>query len=591
MKRLILAAFALVAATAVSAQPGPGPGPQPQPWSGANSIGANGGYEGIGAYRTVTLPTSWASSMAGINLGAFTAYEDPERPIITYSRTPEQVFGDFSTALSAPAHTYYVNCGSAAGGYSTGSDSNNGLSAGAAVQSINHAITLSNAATGANEIDVLANSCYGRTYGFPSTSNAVSPTTDTAFLCAANFANGVLGCNTFVTDYTTFAPTWDGTYTVSNGGTGYLVDDTFILANGEHGTVATVSGTTVLTYTRTTARTANTAGPIAQTSTSGVGTGLTITYTYPHTASQSISGATSVADIIGIPGRFNQYPQLINVSTPDLVEHTPGSWNVTGGVAYMDRADGVLPTTSNTRFYRNASYAFLLSSNVNVYIGSTGGARFNFEGGSVGSFAIVPGSLGGAKHIVVIRDATMRYGFRGISLDSFNGYVLCYSCDAGDTDNDVFNVHNSLFSSAADVVFGCINCTGENAGTNGLGTTGNTSNQIYTGHESSLKVFALGGYASTSAGGLIRFINSSQFAAIDLTATSDRGDIWTGGSTLAADVDMNDTSTAFLDGVRAQGLMNVIGIECDAGATCRTRNMQPWLLQSQNATILPWTTQ
>lgn len=87
--------------------------------------------------------------------------------------TAEEVFGLRSVALSAPSATYYVN-------YSTGNDTNGGLSAGAAVKSIWKAVALANAGGVPSKI-VVAAGAYPRSW-MPG--NGTTPTVDVALVAS-----------------------------------------------------------------------------------------------------------------------------------------------------------------------------------------------------------------------------------------------------------------------------------------------------------------------------------------------------------------------------------------------------------------------
>lgn len=116
--------------------------------------------------------------------------------------TVPQVFGDFSTAISAPGATYYVD-------KSTGSDSNNGLTAGAAFKSINKLITVANAGgvpakgyiKGYGDLTI-----YERAYNPGGSAGTVTPSVEIAFMA---YGGDVVS----TTSEDTFAPTADGTQT------------------------------------------------------------------------------------------------------------------------------------------------------------------------------------------------------------------------------------------------------------------------------------------------------------------------------------------------------------------------------------------
>jgi len=111
--------------------------------------------------------------------------------------TPEALFDLFSTARTAPVTTYYVSA-------ATGSDSNNGLTVGSKVRSINKAVLLGNA-TGSAYLVYIDAGLYYRSLNFCSTTST-QVLQDAAFIAVG----GTVVCSSC--DQFT-APSLDGTYT------------------------------------------------------------------------------------------------------------------------------------------------------------------------------------------------------------------------------------------------------------------------------------------------------------------------------------------------------------------------------------------
>ncbi|RYZ93058.1 MAG: hypothetical protein EOP06_02245 [Proteobacteria bacterium] len=108
------------------------------------------------------------------------------------SKTPEQIFGTYSTALSSPVSTYFVSL--------TGSDANNGLTLATPFQSPKKAVTAGNL-TGAAYKVIVSGGDYSRSL------IGMSPTQDSAWI-----ANGVVTMGAF-DPASSYAFTVDTTYT------------------------------------------------------------------------------------------------------------------------------------------------------------------------------------------------------------------------------------------------------------------------------------------------------------------------------------------------------------------------------------------
>lgn len=117
-------------------------------------------------------------------------------------KTPAELFGEHSTALSAPTNTFWVDV-------AAGSDSNNGLTAATAFQSLLAARNAVNAlgSTAKARVNVKAG-VYGIGYTWSgSTATAVGVNRDTAYVAYG----GKVTVGSFLTDYTGFAA--DATHT------------------------------------------------------------------------------------------------------------------------------------------------------------------------------------------------------------------------------------------------------------------------------------------------------------------------------------------------------------------------------------------
>lgn len=129
---------------------------------------ATGLTGGAGAASAVWVPPGLGFAAP---LARFTAVEGGTRSpmLVTYEKTPEELFDEVSTARTAPVTTYYVGKG--------GLDSNDGLTWGARKLNISPAIIAGNA-TGQPFRVLVGTGEYNRTAAF----QAVSPTQDCAII-------------------------------------------------------------------------------------------------------------------------------------------------------------------------------------------------------------------------------------------------------------------------------------------------------------------------------------------------------------------------------------------------------------------------
>lgn len=250
--------------------------------------------------------------------------------------------------------------------------------------------------------------------------------------------------------------------------------------------------------------------------------------TYTNCYSFSLANADRV---VNLTGRTTEglFPELVNVATPARCNITPGSWNLTTGTIYLNRADGAAVTNSNTRIYRGA-ITFAVTSPVNLFFGGTDqGDGFDFEGSNSGAvLSLTFTSLPAARRAIVLSGCTARYGgavganVNGMSGSRIHGVLALFNCDASANANDGFNFHNA--SGISSVMRGMtVNCTGYDNG------RGNQSQNGWTSHEDVIGLDVAGYYAG-NRGGTVRSIDTAKALLAGTFVADDLGDIASGGS-------------------------------------------------------------
>lgn len=372
---------------------------------------------------------------------------DGRRRLGSAGITPEALFDLFSTARTAPVTTYYVSV-------ATGSDSNDGLTPGSKVRSINKAVLLGNATGSPYKVYIDAG-LYYRSLHF-SANTATKVLQDAAFIAVG----GTVVCSSC--DQFT-APSLDGTYT-----------NCYAIA---------------------------------------------------------MTGVEKVVDLLQ-RSPDGSYQQMVNVATAALCNTRPGSWASVSGTIYVNRADGLAVTNTNTRTLRTSS-SLLITANISAYLGSDDGeGGWAFEGGdSIGAVRVkVTTPTPNAHKVFVIKSAAFAHagglvstGGRCIEVDSFPGIVALFGCSATKSRTDLYNAKNSNGAVPPPVLL-TVNCTGTDTGEyNG------TSCNAWTLHDDVVGM-DIAGYYEGGAGGTIHNISTSRAALVGTYVGLDRGDKVHGGN-------------------------------------------------------------
>lgn len=304
------------------------------------------------------------------------------------------------------------------------------------------------------------------------------------------------------------------------------------------------------------------------------------TYTRCYTSTVSANTVNRVVDMVNT-NTYGNYNELVNVSSADLCNNTPGSWyHHTDGTLYIHRYDGAAVTQSNTRFYRSSATSFSLRTGVNLYIGGeTGNDGFDVEGGhAYGALEVTPTAASATEKIVAVSNCSFKYAGgkvdnsvgRAVSIDNWHGLAIFSNvrADAGLTDG--FNFHNSI--NVPRTLALTINCTATDNGRPGM-----QSCNSHTLHENAIAIDLCSKFEA-SHGGSIRNINSSKALYAGTIIKDDKGDVWLGGggTVKPTAVRADDAAAIWCDRTRTD--MPAGGYEYSTGsgtAIIRKRNTWP----------------
>lgn len=300
--------------------------------------------------------------------------------------------------------------------------------------------------------------------------------------------------------------------------------------------------------------------------------------TQTNTYSATLANVSRIMDR-KVLDRFGNYTELTFVSTPAICNRTPNSWAYSGGVYYINRADGAAPTATNTRLYRSNVGTVKVTSPVSIFFGgASDNDGWDFEhGNSTAVFHYAPTTTPSTNKAVICTNCSFRYGggpnahtaVNGVSVDSIHGIAAFFNCRADANTVDGFNGHNTASTTAVPHIL-AVNCT---ATDNGRLT--NQSCNGWTLHEGIPGLDVAGIYQS-NRGGSVRCINTSKALLAGTTIANDQGDIAQGGTIAPTAVRVDDTAQIWMDGVRLDMPAGTISLHAaSVGAAIRYRNMNP----------------
>lgn len=452
-------------------------------------LGSGGGGSSVGFSQTpaaVEIPEAlgWNASrypytlrLADMGPGPATGY---------CSVTPEEIFDAHSTARSAPGATFYVDV-------ALGSNSNNGLTAGAAgaFKSIWKAVQAANTAAVPTKIFVEAG-VYSIADNFSNGVSAIQPLVDIAFI-ATSTVNG--------------AP-----YTYNYGR----------VTSGSFDLFAAPS----------------------------------VDATYVNCYSYAVTNVSMVVDLTR-NAPYGTYQELTQVTTAALCNTTPNSWALVSGTIFINRGDGVAVTNVNTRVYRSNGYNFRSMNSaapgqLSFYFGgATDNDGFDFEGngpmtGCLTYQGQTTAGLPASKKALVIKNCAFRYSSnRGLSVDGIDGICAVFNSDSGICWSDGFNFHNSPNGTNGEMHVLTVNCTGTDFGRNNT-----SSGNAWTTHET-VRGIDLAGIYKMGRGGTVRSIQSSKSLLVGTYVENDLGDMTTtGGAVTPTAFQFDSPASAWLDRVK-----------------------------------------
>jgi len=303
---------------------------------------------------------------------------------------------------------------------------------------------------------------------------------------------------------------------------------------------------------------------------------LTADATYTNTYSVATSNINRVVDRLA-SDRYGNMLDLMNVSSPAICNRTPNSWHYDGTKLYINRADGVLVTNANTRYYRSSTGNAKITANINIgFSVADASSMWAFEGGNTSACLNYSApSLASSFKIVLANKCTFQYaggvndtGAAGVKIDNLHGVAAFFECEADANYSDGFNIHRSSVTGAKSHMV-TVNCTAYDNG-----RAPSTSNNGWTSHEDCVGLDVAGIYRN-NRGGTFRSINTTLSWFVNPIVRDDQGDLTQGGAQWPAAWVANDTAKYWIDSpvydMPATGMV----YNASATATIYYRNAPP----------------
>lgn len=309
----------------------------------------------------------------------------------------------------------------------------------------------------------------------------------------------------------------------------------------------------------------------------------TLDVTYGNCYSWTLANCEQVLDMVNLD-RFGMYTPLRKVASAALCNSTPGSWALSGGTIYVNRADDKAVTNTTTRVFRPSTGAFVHDQQASVYFGGvSAGDGWDFEGGNnIAAFDVHQSSAMNTNEVIAVRDSTFRYAHgssntaaRAVSIESWRGLAAFFNCDASAAGTDGWNFHNTYTQTGMHVL--TVNCTAANNG-----RPSNVSCNSWTTHEN-VKAIDLAGHYRYSHGGNIRSIDSSLSLLAGTFADGDVGDVCHGGTVPPTAFRVDGTATYWCDRVRVSQPAGSLAFVATSGASIHKRNAWPSALSDSGA--------
>lgn len=258
--------------------------------------------------------------------------------------------------------------------------------------------------------------------------------------------------------------------------------------------------------------------------------------TYSWVSSGTRSNALRIVDIKQ-RDRMGHYVELQKVADLATCSRTPNSWAQVSGTIKVNRADGVLASSANTRVYMsvpNFQHQYQKQCGF-LFSGVTDADGFDFEGGLNGCVIQAYNALSqvpAQKGMTAFKNSSFRYagGLGGteqnnVSFQSFHGLAAFQGCDSSKASADGYNPHNTFGGTiGSKLSMLLINCTGFD---NGRGSS--ISNNGVTGHED-VNLVSLCCDFRENWGSTAHFIDNSQALLVGGNCGGSLGDVIDGGA-------------------------------------------------------------
>lgn len=314
---------------------------------------------------------------------------------------------------------------------------------------------------------------------------------------------------------------------------------------------------------------------------------------YTNTYSYTTANTDRVIDTTQT-NRFGNYIELTTIPTgsgcPAIVNRTPESWCLYSGTQYINRQDGQQPkpygtTGGNTIVTRGGAYGFVITSQVNIYIGD-GGSQTNFPSNGFDVIGAGGGYQGGLEYAIttpnnsiyntiVASNSTFKYAGgavgtagRGVAIESINGMAAMFNVDASEAQTDGFNLHDTNGASETQMLV-------LNGTVNDGGRSGTTSDNCLTNHDTTVMI-GVSVSCENEHGGSLRSTNFAKAWFAGVSVKNDLGDIVLGGTTPQDAVSTQLNSTFWLDRVKIDMPAGTIGVMTETNtASIYLRNVWP----------------
>ncbi|UAW09392.1 hydrolase [Arthrobacter phage Klevey] len=243
-------------------------------------------------------------------------------------------------------------------------------------------------------------------------------------------------------------------------------------------------------------------------------------------------GVSRVLDLTRVD-EFGNYRELVKVSSEAIANDTPGSYHE-GLALYIHRHDGAAVTAANTRVLQTKSN-FVLSSEVNVYVGTEDGSPWVIEGSANSVAGVDPGAVltyvaaptNAASKAFVMENVRADFageptaGANSFTVDKWNGVAAYFNCQGNAPSKDGFNAHNGG-NLATKMLVLTVNCSATDTGRSVQSCNGLTL------HENVIGIDVAGRYLR-GRGGTVHNIGASKHYLLGTHIDGDLGDINSGG--------------------------------------------------------------